>query len=209
MNAYTVENQLNEVLKGAFWRSNHSSDFRRLYNFASSKKKPLVTRIISEALADKLVQDKYAGSYKRFFSAGDFKPYALFFHALFAEHMKKELTEVLKLVVFSESAGALGSRKAIELAMKSYQKAIGWNESKAEEALVKMIQTIETYDYKQESPEPLRESLAAFVDAEVKTSKNIVSIKAYSRLVEMRVHFQNTDIHELVIKAYNKACYLI
>lgn len=204
--------QVNDLMKRAYWNSRYSSEIRRLHNIASEKQKPGLKRIISEAIAAKAVNPAHAGSYKRFFNRGSFKPYALFFQALFTPHMEKELVEVLRLVLFSESATGTGSRKAIELAMKSYPKAILWNEPKALQALKAAVLVIETFDYKEAgetAQQELIEALKVLVNAEVKTSAEIISIKAYSQLSRMQVHYQGTDLHDLATMAFNRACYLI
>lgn len=207
-----LHSQVDDLLKRAFWNSRYSSEIRRLHNIATDKQKPSLKRTIAEAIAAKTVNPSHSGSYKRFFSRGSFKPYALFFSALFVPHMEKELTEVLKLVLFSESATGTGSRKAIELAMKSYPKAILWNEPKALEELKAAVRMIETFDYK-EAPESsqneLKSALELLVNAEVKTSAEIISIKCYSQLSRMQVHYQKTDLHDLASAAFEKACYLI
>ncbi|RMN13420.1 hypothetical protein [Pseudomonas syringae group genomosp. 3] len=212
MNNKELIAQVNNLMKRAYWNSRYSSEIRRLHNVASEKQKPGLKRIIAEAIAAKTVNPAHAGSYKRFFSRGSFKPYALFFSALFQSHMEKELTEVFKLVLFSESSTSTGSRKAIELAMKSYQKAIGWNEPDAVQALKAAVLVIETFNYK-EAPESaqqeLKSALETLVNAEVKTSAEIISIKAYSQLSRMQVHYQGTDLHDLASAGYERACYLI
>lgn len=212
MNDKELLGQVNDLMKRAYWNSRYSSEIRRLHNIASEKQKPGLKRIIAEAIAAKAVNPAHAGSYKRFFNRGSFKPYALFFHALFQSHMEKELTEVLKLVLFSESATSTGSRKAIELAMKSYPKAILWNEPKALEELKVAVSIIETFDYKEAgetAQQELIEALKVLVNAEVKTSAEIISIKCYSQLSRMQVHYQGTDLHEFASAAYERACYLI
>lgn len=206
------QGQVDDLLKRAYWNSRYSSEIRRLHNIATEKQKPGLKRIISEAIAAKAVNPAHAGSYKRFFNRGSFKPYALFFHALFVPHMEKELTEVLKLVLFSESSTSTGSRKAVELAMKSYPKAIGWNEPDALEALRKAVLVIEAYDHDQTSPEAQEELKSAFellVNAEVKTSAEIISVRCYSQLSRLQVKLQGTDLHDLATMAFNRACYLI
>lgn len=206
------QSQVDDLLKRAFWNSRYSSEIRRLHNIATDKQKPSLKRTIAEAIAAKTVNPSHSGSYKRFFNRGSFKPYTLFFSALFVPHMEKELTEVLKLVLFSESATSTGSRKAIELAMKSYPKAIHWNEPQALEELQAAVRMIETFDYK-EAPEPsqnkLKSALELLVNAEVKTSSEIISIRCYSQLSRMQVHYQKTDLHDLASAAFEKACYLI
>ncbi|PRW84373.1 hypothetical protein C7A11_26660 [Pseudomonas simiae] len=212
MNNKELLGQVNDLMKRAYWNSRYSSEIRRLHNIATEKQKPGLRKIIAEAIAAKAVNPAHAGSYKRFFNRGSFKPYALFFHALFQSHMEKELTEVLKLVLFSESATSTGSRKAIELAMKSYTKAICWNEPEALEALKGAVLVIETFDYKEapgSAQEELKSALELLVNAEVKTSAEIISIKAYSQLSRLQVHFQNTETHDLATMAFNRACYLI
>lgn len=212
MNNKELLSQVNDLMKRAYWNSRYSSEIRRLHNIASEKQKPGLKRIIAEAIAEKTVNPVHAGSYKRFFSRGSFKPYALFFHALFTPHMEKELTESLRLVLFSESSTSTGSRKAIELAMKSYQKAIGWNDPEAVQGLKSAVQVIETFDYKQapqSAQEELKSAMELLVSAEVKTSAEIISIKAYSQLSRMQVHYQDTDLHDLASAAYERACYLI
>lgn len=204
--------QVDDLLKRAYWNSRYSSEIRRLHNIATEKQKPGLKRIISEAIAAKAVNPAHAGSYKRFFNRGSFKPYALFFHALFTPHMEKVLAEVLKLVLFSESSTSTGSRKAVELAMKSYPKAIGWNEPDALEALRKAVLVIEAYDHDQTSPEAQEELKSAFellVNAEVKTSAEIISVRCYSQLSRLQVKLQGTDLHDLATMAFNRACYLI
>ncbi|OOV98476.1 hypothetical protein [Pseudomonas sp. MF4836] len=204
--------QVDDLLKRAYWNSRYSSEIRRLHNIATEKQKPGLKRIIAEAIAAKAVNPAHAGSYKRFFNRGSFKPYALFFHALFVPHMEKVLAEVLKLVLFSESSTSTGSRKAVELAMKSYPKAIGWNEPDALEALRKAVLVIEAYDHDQTSPEAQEELKSAFellVNAEVKTSAEIISVRCYSQLSRLQVKLQGTDLHDLATMAFNRACYLI
>jgi hypothetical protein len=212
MNNKELIAQVNDLMKRAYWNSRYSSEIRRLHNVASEKQKPGLKRIIAEAIAAKTVNPIHAGSYKRIFSRGSFKPYALFFSALFTPHMEKELTEVFKLVLFSESSTSTGSRKAIELAMKSYQKSIGWNEPEAVQGLKAAVLVIETFNYK-EAPESaqqvLKSALELLVNAEVKTSAEIISIKAYSQLSRMQVHYQGTDLHDLASAGYERACYLI
>jgi len=204
--------QVDDLLKRAYWNSRYSSEIRRLHNIATEKQKPGLRKIIAEAIAAKAVNPAHAGSYKRFFNRGSFKPYALFFHALFTPHMQKELTEVLKLVLFSESSTSTGSRKAIELAMKSYTKAIGWNEPEALQALKAAVLVIESYNHDQSSESAQQELKSAFellVNAEVKTSAEIISIKCYSQLSRLQVRLQGTDLHDLATMAFNRACYLI
>ena len=204
--------QVNDLMKRSYWNARYTSEIRRLHNIATAKQKPGLKRIIAEAIAGKTVNPAHAGSYKRFFSRGSFKPYALFFSALFAPHMEKELTEILRLVLFSESSTSTGSRKAIELAMKSYQKAIGWNEPEAVQALKSAVLMIETFNYKEAAESAQQElvlALETLVKAEVKTSAEIISIKAYSQLSRMQVHYQGTDLHDLASRAYERACYLI
>ena len=204
--------QVNELMNRSYWNARCTSEIRRLHNIATAKQKPGLRRIISEAIAAKTVNPAHAGSYKRFFGKGSFKPYALFFQALFTPHMERELTEVLRLVLFSESSMSTGSRKAIELAMKAYPKAILWNEAEALQALKAAVTVIELHslDASSESElEALRNALELLVNAEVKTSAEIISIKCYSQLSRLQVRLQGTDLHDLASRAYERACYLI
>ncbi|AFO48757.1 hypothetical protein T1E_2918 [Pseudomonas putida DOT-T1E] len=126
--------------------------------------------------------------------------------------MEKELTEVLKLVLFSESSTSTGSRKAVELAMKAYPKAIGWNEPEALKALKDAVLVIEAYDHDQSTEtaqEELKSAFELLVNADVKTSAEIISIRCYSQLSRLQVRLQGTDLHDLATMAYNRACYLI
>jgi hypothetical protein len=114
--------------------------------------------------------------------------------------MERELTEVLRLVLFSDSATSTGSRKAIELAMKAYPKAIRWNEAEALQALKAAVTVIELHslDASSESElEALRNALGLLVNAEVKTSAEIISIRCYSQLSRLQVRLQGTDLHDL------------
>lgn len=204
--------QVNDLMKRAYWNSRYYSEIRRLHNIATDKQKPSLKKSIAEAIAGKAVNPSHSRSYKQFLSKGSFAPYSLFMRALFVPHMEKELTEVLKLVLFSESSVSTGSRKAVELAMKVYPKAIGWNEPEAVQALKKAVLVIEAYDHDQaslEAQEELKSALELLVNAEVKTSAEIISIKAYSQLSRMQVHYQDTDLHDLATMAFNRACYLI
>lgn len=204
--------QVNELMKRTYWNARYSSEIRRLHNIASAKQKPGLKRIISEAIAAKAVDPAHGGSYRRFFSRGTFKPYALFLQALFTPHMQRELTEVLRLVLFSDSAISTGSRKAIELAMKAYPKAIRWNEAEAVQALKAAVKVIETHnpDSASESAQTeLKAALELLVNAEVKTSAEIISIKCYSQLSRLQVRLQGTELHDLATMAFNRACYLI
>lgn len=206
------QGQVDDLLKRAFWNSRYSSEIRRLHNIATEKQKPGLKKTIAEAIAAKAVNPSHSRSYKTFLSKGSFAPYSLFMRALFVPHMEKELTEVLKLVLFSESSTSTGSRKAVELTMKSYPKAIGWNEPDAVEALKKAVLVIEAYDHDQTSPEAQEELKSAFellVNAEVKTSAEIISIRCYSQLSRLQVKLQGTDLHDLATMAFNRACYLI
>ncbi|MDT4832749.1 hypothetical protein FQZ97_663160 [compost metagenome] len=126
--------------------------------------------------------------------------------------MEKELAQVLNLVLFSESAISTGSRKAVELAMKSYPKAIGWNDEKHVNELHSAVKVIEGYDLQsddQNALESLRNALETILNTEVKTSQEIITIKAYSKLSSLQVRFQNTDLAELTMHTFNKACNLI
>lgn len=125
--------------------------------------------------------------------------------------MQRELTEVLRLVLFSESAISTGSRKAIELAMKAYPKAIRWNEAEAVQALKAAVKVIETHnpDSPTESAQTeLKSALELLVNAEVKTSAEIISIKCYSQLSRLQVRLQGTELHDLASRAYERACLL-
>ncbi|HCF4091720.1 TPA: hypothetical protein NIE69_002133 [Pseudomonas aeruginosa] len=206
------QGQVDDLLKRAYWNSRYSSEIRRLHNIATEKQKPRLKKTISEAIAAKAVEPSHSRSYKRFLSSGSFAPYSIFMRALFTPHMEKELTEVLKLVLFSESSTSTGSRKAVELAMKAYPKAIGWNEPEALKALKDAVSVIESYDHDQSTETSLNELKSAFellVNAEVKTSAEIISIKCYSQLSRLQVRLQGTDLHDLATMAYNRACYLI
>jgi hypothetical protein len=204
--------QVNDLMKRAYWNSRYYSEIRRLHNIATDKQKPSLKKSIAEAIAGKAVNPSHSRSYKQFLSKGSFAPYSLFMRALFVPHMEKELTEVLKLVLFSESSVSTGSRKAVELAMKVYPKAIGWNEPEAVQALKKAVLVIEAYDHDQaslEAQEELKSALELLVNAEVKTSAEIISIRCYSQLSRLQVKLQDTDLHDLATMAFNRACYLI
>ncbi|CEL31165.1 MULTISPECIES: hypothetical protein [Pseudomonas] len=204
--------QVDDLLKRAYWNSRYSSEIRRLHNIATEKQKPGLKKTIAEAIAGKAVNPSHSRSYKTFLSKGSFAPYSIFMRALFVPHMEKELTEVLKLVLFSESSTSTGSRKAVELAMKAYPKAIGWNEPESLEALKKAVLVIEAYDHDQTSTETQQELKSAFellVNAEVKTSAEIISVRCYSQLSRLQVKLQGTDLHDLATMAFNRACYLI
>ncbi|MFV3373903.1 hypothetical protein ACNE9Y_07000 [Pseudomonas sp. NY11226] len=206
------QGQVDDLLKRAYWNSRYSSEIRRLHNIATEKQKPRLKKTISEAIAAKAVEPSHSRSYKRFLSNGSFAPYSIFMRALFTPHMEKELTEVLKLVLFSESSTSTGSRKAVELAMNAYPKAIGWNEPEALKALKDAVSVIESYDHDQSTETSLNELKSAFellVNAEVKTSAEIISIRCYSQLSRLQVKLQGTDLHDLATMAYNRACYLI
>ncbi|AXA24283.1 hypothetical protein [Pseudomonas putida] len=206
------QGQVDDLLKRAYWNSRYSSEIRRLHNIATEKQKPHLKKTISEAIASRAVEPSHSRSYKRFLSSGSFAPYSIFMRALFVPHMEKELTEVLKLVLFSESSTSTGSRKAVELAMKAYPKAIGWNEPEALQALKDAVTVIESYDHDQSTETSLNELKSAFellVNAEVKTSAEIISIRCYSQLSRLQVKLQGTDLHDLATLAYNRACYLI
>lgn len=206
------QSQVDDLLKRAYWNSRYSSEIRRLHNIATEKQKPRLKKTISEAIAAKAVEPSHSRSYKRFLSSGSFAPYSIFMRALFTPHMEKELTEVLKLVLFSESSTSTGSRKAVELAMKAYPKAISWNEPEALQALKDAVTVIESYDHDQSTETALNELKSAFellVNAEVKTSAEIISIRCYSQLSRLQVKLQGTDLHDLATMAYNRACYLI
>lgn len=207
-----IEEELNQLFKRGYWNSRYTSEIRRLHNISPPKGRAKVKRAIAEKIACKVIDPRYSGSYKRFFGKGSFKPYALFFQALFTPHMERELTEVLRLVLFSESSMSTGSRKAIELAMKAYPKAIRWNEAEAVQALQAAVTVIELHslDASSESElEALRNALELLVNAEVKTSAEIISIKCYSQLSRLQVRLQGTDLHDLASRAYERACYLI
>lgn len=212
MKAQEVEKQLNDFFKRAYWNARYLSEIKRLHNIAPPKYKNKVKRDICDKIASKIVGNEYSRSYKSFFNKGNFTPYSLFFKALFVPHMEKELSKVLQLTIFSETSSSTGSRKAIELAMNSYPKALGWNEPKALEELKNAIAVIETFDQEKASIEATQElciALEILVHTEAKTSSEIVTIKAYSKLSRLQVHFQNTDLHDLATLAFNKACTLI
>ncbi|XVO79852.1 hypothetical protein ACQ9ZH_20900 [Pseudomonas chlororaphis] len=213
MKAQEVEKQLNDFLsKRSFWNARYLSEIKRLHNIAPHKYKNKVKQEICNKIAEKIAGSEYARSYKSFFNKGNFTPYSIFFKALFVTHMQKELSQVLQLTIFSETSSSTGSRKAIELAMKSYPKALNWNEPKALEELKNAIAVIETFDQEKASIEATQElciALEILVHTEAKTSSEIVTIKAYSKLSRLQVHFQNTDIHDLATLAFNKACTLI
>ncbi|WP_060488753.1 hypothetical protein [Pseudomonas sp. NBRC 111121] len=207
-----IQGQLDDLFKRSYWNTRYWNEIRRLHNIATDKQKPWLKKAISEAIAAKAVNPSHSRSYKRFLSQGSFKPYAMFTKALFQEHMEKELAEVLNLVLFSESSMSTGSRKAIELAMKAYPKAIGWNEPKHVHELKEAVQVIESTDYTQASEqdvETLREALQTLIDCEPKTSAEIITIKAYSQLSRLQVQTQKTDLHDIASMAFEKACYLI
>lgn len=82
MNNKELIGQVNDLMKRSYWNARYTSELRRLHNVATAKQKPGLRKIISEAIAAKTVNPAHAGSYKRFFSRGTFKPYALFFQAL-------------------------------------------------------------------------------------------------------------------------------
>lgn len=207
-----IKEQLNDLLKRAYWNTRYWNEIRRLHNIATEKQKHWLKKAISEAIAEKAVNPSHSRSYKRFLSQGSFAPYSMFMRALFQPHMQKELTQVLNLVLFSESSISTGSRKAIELAMKSYTKAIGWNDTEAVNELHSAVKIVEQYDLQQTTPEgqeTLRNALETLVNGEVKTSAEIISIKCYSQLSRMQVHFQQTELHELATNAFERACALI
>ncbi|WP_372821365.1 hypothetical protein ACCE15_19065 [Pseudomonas parafulva] len=207
-----IQSQLDDLFKRAYWNTRYWNEIRRLHNIATEKQKHWLKKAISEAIAEKAVNPSHSRSYKRFLSGGSFAPYSMFMRALFQPHMQKELTQVLSLVLFSESSISTGSRKAIELAMKVYPKAIGWNDTEAVNELHSAVKIVEQYDLQQATPEgqeTLRNALETLVNAEVKTSAEIISIKCYSQLSRMQVHFQQTDLHELATNAFERACALI
>ncbi|MBI6551114.1 hypothetical protein YA0850_01585 [Pseudomonas veronii] len=204
--------QMDDLLKRAFWNSRYSSEIRRLHNVATEKQKPILRKAISRAVAAKAVNPRHSRSYKRFLTQGSFKPYAIFMRALFQPSMEKELAEVLNLVLFSESSTSTGSRQAVELAMKVYPKSIGWNDGEDTRTLHSAVKTIEQYDLQSndvQALESLKIAMETIVNAEVKTSDEIITIKAYSQLSRMQVHYQGTDLHDLATMAFNRACYLI
>jgi hypothetical protein len=207
-----VEEELNQLFKRGYWNSRYISEIRRLHNISPPKGRAKVKRAIAEKIANKVIDPRYSGSYKRFFAKGSFKPYALFLQALFTPHMERELTEVLRLVLFSDSATSTGSRKAIDLAIKAYPKAIRWNEAEAVQALKAAVMVIETPnpDSASESAQTeLKAAMELLVNAEVKTSAEIISIKCYSQLSRLQVRLQGTELHDLATMASNRACYLI
>jgi hypothetical protein len=207
-----IQAQLNELFKIGFWNSRYWNEIRRIHNISNAKQKPKVRKIISEAIASKAVLPRHSRSYRRFLTKGSFEPYAVFMRALFQPKMEKELAQVLNLVLFSESAISTGSRKAVELAMKSYPKAIGWNDETHVNELNNAVQTIEQYDLQstdQNARESLQNALETILNTEVKTSQEIITIKAYSKLSSLQVRFQNTDLAELTMHTFNKACNLI
>lgn len=207
-----IKSQLDDLLKRSYWNTRYWNEIRRLHNIATEKQKPWLKKSISEAIAAKAVNPSHSRSYKRFLSQGSFKPYAMFTKALFQEHMEKELAEVLQLVLFSESSMSTGSRKAVELAMKVYPKAIRWNDPQHVHDLQEAVQVIESTDYTKASPddlESLRKGLQTLIDCEPKTSVEIITIKAYSQLSRLQVQTQKTDLHDLASMAFDKACYLI
>lgn len=212
MNDKELQSQLDDLFKRAYWNSRYWNEIRRLHNIATEKQKLWLKKAISEAIAEKAVNPSHSRSYKRFLSRGSFTPYSMFMRALFQPHMQRELAQVLNLVLFSESSISTGSRKAIELAMKSYPKAIGWNDQEAVSKLHSAVKTVEQYDLQQDTPEgqeTLKNALETLVSVEVKTSAEIISIKCYSQLSRMQVHFQNTDLHDLATNAFERACALI
>lgn len=96
--------------------------------------------------------------------------------------------------------------------MKVYPKAIGWNDETHVNELKNAVQTIEQYDLQsddQNALKSLRNALETILNTEVKTSQEIITIKAYSKLSSLQVRFQNTDLAELTMHTYNKACNLI
>lgn len=107
-----IEQELNQLFKLGYWNSRYTSEIRRLHNIAPPKGRAKVKRSIAEKIAGRVVDSRYSGSYKRFFSRGSFKPYVLFFQALFTPHMKREVTEELRLVLFSGSSTSTGSHRA-------------------------------------------------------------------------------------------------
>ena len=212
MKAQEVEKQLNDFFKRAYWNARYLSEIKRLHNIASHKYKNKVKRDICDKIASKIVGNEYSRSYKSFFSKGNFTPYSLFFKALFVPHMERELSQVLQLTLFSETSSSTGSRKAIEIAMKSYQKAILWNEPKALKELKNAIAVIETFDHTKapvEANQELCEALELLVKTEAKTSSEIVTIKAYSKLSRLQVLLQNTQYHDLATMTFNRCCTLI
>lgn len=213
MKAHEVEKQLNTFLnKRPYWNARYLTEIKRLHNIAPHKYKKKVKQEICNKIAEKIASGEYGRSYKNFLSKGNFTHYSLFFKALFVPHMEKELSQVLQLTIFSETSSSTGSRKAIELAMKSYPKALNWNEPKALEELKNAIAVIEIFDQEKASIEATQElciALEILVHTEAKTSSEIVTIKAYSKLSRLQVHFQNTDLHDLATMAFNKACTLI
>ncbi|WP_449102063.1 hypothetical protein [Pseudomonas extremaustralis] len=212
MKAQEVEKQLNDFFKRAYWNARYLNEIKRLHNIAPPKYKNKVKRDICDKIASKIVGNEHSRSYKSFFSKGNFTPYSIFFKALFVHHMEKELSQVLQLTLFSETSSSTGSRKAIELAMKSYQKAILWNEPKALKELRNAIAVIETFDHTKapiEATQELCEALELLVKTEAKTSSEIVTIKAYSKLSRLQVLLQNTQHHDLATMAFNRCCTLI
>lgn len=207
-----IQSQLDDLFKRAYWNTRYWNEIRRLHNIATEKQKLWLKKAISEAIAEKAVNQSHSRSYKRFLSRGSFAPYSMFMRALFQPHMQQELAKVLNLVLFSESSISTGSRKAIELAMKSYPKAIGWNDQEAVSKLHSAVKIVEQYDLQQDTPEgqeTLKNALETLVSVEVKTSAEIISIRCYSQLSRMQVHFQNTDLHDLATNAFERACALI
>lgn len=207
-----IQNELKHFFKKSYWSARYWKEIRRIHNICNSKQKRMVQRTIAEAIAAKAVNPSHSRSYKQFLTRGEMKPYASFIKVLFQPHMEKELAQVLALALFSESSLSTGSRKAVELAMKVYPKAIGWNEPEALKQLKDAVNVIEATDYPnatQDQRETLSKAIDTLLNCQPKTSAEIITIKAYSQLSRLQVQTQGTDLNGKVSLAFQKACYLI
>lgn len=138
--------ELEKVLRGRFWQTSKIDDLNRVVNNAG-KKKAVIRKQIVEVLADKLIDEQFSKSWKRLFKQENFQEYSIFFNALFNGRAKQDLKKVISLVVFSSGSSSTASRRAIEIAMKAYPRAIGWNDAEQHTELLEVLTEIAAFDY--------------------------------------------------------------
>lgn len=129
------------------------------------------------------------------------KEQKFFFDTLMNSDLTKQKIKALGLLIAHEAKkDSVAVRQVYEIAMMSYQKASGWGNTDREDAICKAIEQFDYIKGGESKAAELKQKLEAFLQIEnIKSSKNIVSLKMYKALNEIMIHFRdkNSELSEL------------
>lgn len=110
-----------------------------------------------------------------------------FFNALMQSSLHREKVKALSLLLSSQAKpNNLAARQVYEIAMTSYQKAIGWNDISELEALCLAIETFDITDLSESKASDLKELLEQFLAmGEIRSSKQFISMGLYQRFNDL------------------------